>query len=80
MSSIEELRGRAKCSETACAGKITESTDVRGAHYAPLLLLGAAAGERKVFTAFGDDYPTVEDSCARDYIHVSDLADAYVKI
>lgn len=28
---------------------------------------------------FGDDYPTADGTCVRDYIHVTDLADAYVK-
>jgi UDP-glucose 4-epimerase len=29
-------------------------------------------------TLFGDDYPTPDGTCIRDYIHVSDLADAHV--
>ena len=29
---------------------------------------------------FGDDYPTPDGTCQRDYIHVSDLADAHVKV
>ena len=28
---------------------------------------------------FGDDFPTPDGTCLRDYIHVSDLADAHVK-
>jgi UDP-glucose 4-epimerase len=32
-----------------------------------------------VFTIFGDDYPTPDGTCIRDYIHVSDLADAHVR-
>jgi UDP-arabinose 4-epimerase len=43
------------------------------------LLLDAAAGETKGFTIFGDDYPTADGTCVRDYIHVTDLADAHVK-
>jgi UDP-arabinose 4-epimerase len=42
------------------------------------LLLEAAAGESKTFTIFGDDYPTADGTCVRDYIHVTDLADAHV--
>jgi UDP-arabinose 4-epimerase len=43
------------------------------------LLLDAAVGEGKGFTIFGDDYPTPDGTCVRDYIHVSDLADAHVQ-
>ena len=42
------------------------------------LLLDVAAGERPHFTIFGDDYPTADGTCIRDYIHVADLADAHV--
>jgi UDP-glucose-4-epimerase GalE len=38
----------------------------------------AATGGRGL-TVFGDDYPTPDGTCLRDYIHVSDLADAHVK-
>lgn len=37
-----------------------------------------AAGIRKELTVFGDDYPTPDGTCIRDYIHVCDLADAHV--
>ena len=43
------------------------------------LILDAAAGEIPAFTIFGDDYPTADGTCIRDYIHVSDLADAHVR-
>jgi UDP-arabinose 4-epimerase len=39
--------------------------------------LKAAAGEQRL-QLFGTDYPTPDGSCIRDYIHVSDLADAHV--
>ena len=38
-----------------------------------------AAGIRDKLTVFGDDYPTKDGSCIRDYIHVVDLAKAHVK-
>jgi len=47
-------------------------------HVIPLLL-DAAAGESASFTIFGGDYPTADGTCIRDYIHVTDLADAHVK-
>ena len=46
-------------------------------HVIPLVL-DAAAGRRDAFTVFGTDYPTPDGTCIRDYIHVSDLADAHV--
>lgn len=37
-----------------------------------------AAGVREQLSVFGDDYPTEDGSCIRDYIHVVDLAKAHV--
>ncbi len=37
-----------------------------------------AVGRRSETAVFGDDYPTPDGSCLRDYIHVSDLADAHL--
>ena len=47
-------------------------------HLLPLVL-DAAAGLREAITVFGSDYPTPDGTCIRDYIHVTDLADAHVK-
>jgi UDP-glucose 4-epimerase len=38
----------------------------------------AALGQRAMMDVFGTDYPTPDGSCLRDYIHVSDLADAHI--
>ncbi len=46
-------------------------------HLIPLLL-DAVAGKRPALTVFGTDYPTPDGTCLRDYVHVSDLADAHV--
>ncbi len=46
-------------------------------HLIPIAL-DVAAGRRDRFTIFGDDYPTPDGTCVRDYLHVSDLADAHV--
>ena len=46
-------------------------------HLIPLVLR-AADGQRRVVTVFGEDYPTADGTCVRDYIHVEDLARAHV--
>jgi UDP-glucose 4-epimerase len=38
-----------------------------------------AIGKQDILTVFGNDYPTQDGTCIRDYIHVSDLANAHVK-
>jgi UDP-glucose 4-epimerase len=38
-----------------------------------------AAGIRAHLTVFGNDYPTPDGTCIRDYVHVSDVADAHVR-
>lgn len=47
-------------------------------HIIPLLLQ-TASGERDSFSIFGEDYPTEDGTCIRDYIHVLDLANAHIK-
>jgi len=46
-------------------------------HLIPLVL-DAASGRRKRIEIYGTDYDTRDGTCVRDYIHVSDLADAHV--
>jgi UDP-glucose-4-epimerase GalE len=46
-------------------------------HLIPRAIGAATGGER--LQVFGDDYPTPDGTCLRDYIHVSDLADAHVR-
>lgn len=47
-------------------------------HLIPLVL-DAAGGQRPDITVFGNDYDTPDGTCIRDYIHVTDLADAHVR-
>jgi len=47
-------------------------------HIIPLAIK-TALGQQKEFTLFGDDYPTPDGTCIRDYIHVLDLASAHIK-
>jgi UDP-glucose 4-epimerase len=46
-------------------------------HLIPNVLASAAAGDR--VQVFGDDYLTPDGTCVRDYIHVTDLADAHLR-
>jgi UDP-glucose 4-epimerase len=46
-------------------------------HVIPRALAAAAAGTP--IEVFGEDYPTPDGTCLRDYIHVTDLADAHVR-
>ncbi|MEA5619560.1 UDP-glucose 4-epimerase GalE [Cronbergia sp. UHCC 0137] len=46
-------------------------------HLIPLVLM-TALGKREHISIFGTDYETADGTCIRDYIHVSDLADAHV--
>lgn len=46
-------------------------------HLIPLAL-DAAVGARPALDIFGDDYPTPDGTCLRDYVHVNDLAEAHV--
>jgi UDP-glucose-4-epimerase GalE len=57
-------------------GEIGEDHDPE-THLIPLVLQGAA-GMRPAIEIFGTDYPTPDGSAIRDYIHVTDLAEAHV--
>ncbi|MFB8352680.1 UDP-glucose 4-epimerase GalE [Streptomyces niveus] len=46
-------------------------------HLIPLVLQ-VALGTRESISVYGDDYPTPDGTCVRDYIHVADLADAHL--
>lgn len=47
-------------------------------HLIPLVL-DVASGKRTSVKVFGNDYQTLDGTCVRDYIHVSDLADAHIQ-
>ena len=58
-------------------GEVGERHDPE-THLIPLIL-DAAMGKREDIKIFGTDYPTTDGTCIRDYIHVTDLADAHIK-
>lgn len=57
--------------------EIGESHDPE-THIIPLVI-EAANSPSKTFSILGTDYPTEDGTCVRDYIHVTDLADAHVR-
>ncbi|MNW27311.1 UDP-glucose 4-epimerase [compost metagenome] len=59
------------------SGKIGE--DHRPESHLIPLVLQTALKQRPHISVFGDDYPTPDGTCIRDYIHVSDLADAHLR-
>lgn len=58
-------------------GEIGEAHGVE-THLIPLVLQ-VPLGQREFITVFGDDYPTKDGTCIRDYVHVIDLIDAHIK-
>jgi UDP-glucose 4-epimerase len=59
------------------------ATSARGEDHEPELhliplVLQVALGKREKVTIFGEDYPTRDGTCVRDYIHVIDLAQAHI--
>jgi UDP-glucose 4-epimerase len=57
-------------------GQLGEEHDPE-THLIPLLFRAITTGEP--ITIFGDDYPTADGTCIRDYIHVNDLAQAHIQ-
>ena len=58
------------------SGAIGEAHDPE-THLIPLILQ-VPGGQRKELSIFGSDYPTKDGTCVRDYIHVTDLAQAHI--
>lgn len=59
------------------SGEIGEDHDPES-HIIPIVLQ-VALGQRPAVTIFGDDYPTPDGTCIRDYVHVNDLGSAHLK-
>jgi UDP-glucose 4-epimerase len=58
------------------AGRLGE--DHRPESHLVPLVIDAALGRRAALEVYGDDYPTADGTCIRDYVHVSDLATAHL--
>lgn len=59
-------------------GTIGEAHDPES-HLIPLAI-EAATGKRPALKVFGDDYPTPDGTCLRDYVHVDDLSRAHIAV
>lgn len=59
-------------------GSIGEAHDPE-THLIPLAIW-AAQGKRDALTVFGDDYPTSDGTCLRDYVHIDDLSRAHIAV
>lgn len=57
-------------------GTVGENREIE-THLIPLVLQVALGHRDKIFI-FGDDYPTQDGTCVRDYIHIRDLADSHI--
>jgi UDP-glucose 4-epimerase len=60
------------------SGEVGEDHDPE-THLIPVILQ-AALGRREKVVVFGDDYPTADGTCIRDYIHVQDLVEAHIRV
>lgn len=60
------------------AGTASAALADRGATNLLPLVMRAAAGDGEPVAVFGDDWPTPDGTCLRDYVHVEDLAEAHV--
>lgn len=76
--SCERLRAASLRYFNAAGGTLAHPERHRPEIHLIPIALDVAAGERSHLEIFGDDYPTHDGTCVRDYIHVSDLAEAHV--
>ncbi|MDR3265150.1 MAG: UDP-glucose 4-epimerase GalE [Synergistaceae bacterium] len=63
----------------AAGATATRGEDHRPETHLIPLILQVPMGKREQVSLYGTDYPTPDGTCVRDYIHVSDLADAHVR-
>jgi UDP-glucose 4-epimerase len=78
LASCGRLRAASMRYFNAAGGTVEHPEDHRPEFHLIPIALDAAAGERSFLEIYGSDYPTPDGTCIRDYIHVSDLAEAHV--
>ena len=62
----------------ACGATESRGEDRKYENHLIPIALDAALGRRASLSVFGNDYPTPDGTCVRDYIHVSDIAEAHI--
>ncbi len=62
----------------AAGATVTRGEDHRPEFHLIPLVLSVALGKRPQIKIFGDQYPTRDGTCVRDYIHISDLSTAHI--
>ena len=78
MDRIYGLRFAALRYFNACGASAERGEDHHPELHLIPIILEVARGKREKVTIFGDDYPTPDGTCVRDYIHVLDLAQAHI--
>ncbi|MFN2164954.1 MAG: UDP-glucose 4-epimerase GalE, partial [Anaerolineae bacterium] len=63
----------------ACGASEQHGEDHDPEYHIIPIVLQVAQGKRDHVTIFGDDYPTRDGTCVRDFVHVLDLADAHIR-
>ena len=62
----------------ACGASAERGEDHSPEYHLIPIVLEVARGKREKVIIFGDDYPTLDGTCVRDYIHIIDLAQAHI--
>jgi UDP-glucose 4-epimerase len=78
LASLGRLRAASLRYFNAAGGTLAHPERHRPEIHLIPIALDVAAGRRDHLDVFGDDYPTFDGTCIRDYVHVSDLAEAHV--
>ncbi|MDX1475684.1 MAG: UDP-glucose 4-epimerase GalE [Reinekea sp.] len=78
LDKVYDLRFAALRYFNAAGASVERGEDHYPEYHIIPIVLQVAAGQREKVMIFGDDYPTRDGTCVRDYIHVLDLAQAHI--